>query len=239
MRIHKFAQHSHILGRPMPMSIYGHFGVPLLLIPTASSDFEEHERMGMVAALAHHVEAGRVKLFSVNSINSESLSNFSIPPVERIRRQALYDRYLAEEVVPAIYHDCQSQLPIAVAGASFGAYHAANSLLRHPELFKIGICMSGVYDITSCLDGYYDDTCYAHNPVDYLRHYDPSRLAGCQLHVLCGQGPWERIHWTREFSNRLAASGIEHNFDLWGPEVAHDWPWWHRQMDMYVGRLFA
>lgn len=240
MRVHKAKRYSHILGREMPWVVYGHYGIPLLLIPTASSDFEEHERQGMIGALAHHVEAGRVKLYSIDSINSQSLSNFSIHPGERIRRQSLYDRYIAEEVVPIIYEDCNSPLPIAVAGASFGAYHAANEMLRHPEIFKWAVCMSGVYDISSCLDGYVDDQVLEQNPALYLRHYhDRSRLDGCQLNVLCGQGPWERVHWSRDFSDLLHRSGIPHHFDLWGHEAAHDWPWWHRQMDLYIQRLFS
>ena len=240
MRVQKASFHSNVLGRSMPWVVYGHYGIPLLLVPTASSDFEEHERQGMIEALAHHVEAGRVKLYSIDSINSESLSNGHISPAERIRRQALYDRYLVQEVVPHIYADCGAPLPLAIAGASFGAYHAANSLLRHPEIFKWGICMSGVYDISSCLDGYEDATAFAHNPARYLRNgYDRARLAENQLHVICGQGPWERVHWSQDFSNLLNHAGIEHNFDLWGQDVAHDWPWWHRQMDLYIGRLFS
>lgn len=240
MRVHKESNYSHVLGRMMPSVVYGHFGTPLLLVPTASSDFEEHERQGMIGALAHHVEAGRVKLYSIDSINSESLSNFDIHPAERIRRQALYDRYIVEEVVPWIYGDCGGPLPIAIAGASFGAYHAANELLRHPGIFKWGICMSGVYDISSCLDGYEDATVYHHNPARYLSNgYDPSRLTDNQLNVICGQGPWERVHWSQNFSNQLNGAGIRHNFDLWGRDVAHDWPWWHRQMDLYIGRLFS
>ncbi|MBL8152145.1 MAG: esterase, partial [Blastocatellia bacterium] len=30
------------LRRHMPISVYGHFGAPLLLLPTAAADFEEY-----------------------------------------------------------------------------------------------------------------------------------------------------------------------------------------------------
>ncbi len=224
----------------MPLATYGHYGSPLLLIPTASSNFEEHERMGMIGALSRHVEAGRVKLYTIDSINAESLSNYDIPPQERARRQALYDRYISQEVVPAIYEDCRGQLPIGVAGASFGAYHAANTLLRHPEQFRWCICMSGVYDISRCLDQQLDENGFTQNPPSYLPALSSEhrrQLSQCDIHLLCGQGPWERVHWSKDFSNALWQAQIQHNFDLWGHDAAHDWPWWHRQMDLYLGRL--
>jgi hypothetical protein len=26
--------------------------------------------------------------------------------------------------------------------------------------------------------------------------------------------------------------------DDWGPDGGHDWPYWKRQMDIYIGRIF-
>ncbi|MHB2019302.1 MAG: hypothetical protein ACYCW6_20315 [Candidatus Xenobia bacterium] len=37
---------------------------------------------------------------------------------------------------------------------------------------------------------------------------------------------------------RLAAAGIRHNLDLWGYDVAHDWPWWKKELDYYIGHMF-
>jgi esterase/lipase superfamily enzyme len=36
----------------------------------------------------------------------------------------------------------------------------------------------------------------------------------------------------------LSAGGVNHNYDLWGHDVSHDWPWWKKQMDHYIHRLF-
>ena len=36
----------------------------------------------------------------------------------------------------------------------------------------------------------------------------------------------------------LHAKGIGHWLDVWGHDVNHDWPWWHKAMPIYVNRLF-
>src|SRR2546430_11828120 len=68
-----------------------------------------------------------------------------------------------------IWNDCQTQgLAISTMGASFGAYHAANSLFKHPDVIKRCFAMSGVYDLRNFMDGLYDDNFYFNNPIDYL-----------------------------------------------------------------------
>jgi esterase/lipase superfamily enzyme len=36
----------------------------------------------------------------------------------------------------------------------------------------------------------------------------------------------------------LKRRGIPHSVDDWGGDGGHDWPYWKRQMDLYIGRLF-
>lgn len=227
----------------MNVAIYGHQGHPLLVFPTASSDFEEYERMGMIEALEPHLRNGLVKLYCIDSINAESLCNEEVSPRERFRRQALYDRYVSEEVAALIHADCGGPIPIATAGASFGAFHAINTLLKHPGTFRTCICMSGIYDISAYFEGHFDENCYFNNPACYLPNLtDPGirgQLSSCRIRIICGRGPWERVHWSTEFSSLLGHCGISHYFDLWGSESAHDWPWWRKQMDLYLPRLFA
>lgn len=227
----------------MPLAIYGHWGTPLLYFPTASADFEELERFGMIDALASHIDAGRIKVFSVNSINALSWLNKCVGPGERAWRQELYDRYIVDEVLPFIYWQCRGRLPVATAGASFGAYHAINTLLRHPAEFRWCIGMSGIYDISQFVDGYHDERTYFHNPMSYVANlYDGEirrQLEGCNINLIVGQGAWERVDYTTRFHELLDRVGIRHNFELWGYDVAHDWPWWKVQMNQLVPRLFG
>jgi esterase/lipase superfamily enzyme len=244
MRVSKVPFQSQILNRQMPVAIYGHFGVPVVVFPTANQDFEEYERQGMIECLGEFIDQGMVKLYCVSAINGESWMNRKISPAERAFRQALYDRHVTEELVPLIYRDCMAKsLPIATVGSSFGAYHAANELLKHPEIFRWCIGMSGIYDMTAYFEGQYDQNCFENNPCDYIpRLSDGPRLRAlqqCSINIICGQGPWERVEWSKQLPQTLARKGIDHNFDLWGHDVAHDWPWWKIQLRLYFPRLFG
>lgn len=227
----------------MPVVVYGHFGQPLLLFPTAAADCEEYERFGLIDAIAEHIDSGRVKVFSINSINRESWMNEHLHPADRARRQVAYDGYVAEEVAPFIASHCRTpDIAIAVSGASFGAFHAANTLFKHPSRFRTLIAMSGSYDIRPYCDGYYDDNCYFNNPVDYLsRLEDPDilgQLRQCRILILTGQGAWEAPHRSRDLSVVLSGKGIPHHLDVWGHDVDHDWPWWRKMLNVYIPKLF-
>lgn len=243
MRVNKYPIDSRHLGCPWPFAAYGHFGTPLLAFPTASADFEEFERHGMLEALAPFINSGVIKLYTIDSINRLAWSNYDIPVAERARRQALFDKFVAEEVAAHIWADCQSRVPIATLGMSFGAYHAANVLFKHPDVFHWCIGLSGIYDISTCFEGHYDENCYYNNPAHYLPNlHDAEQLrqiGNCHIRLVCGQGPWERVHWTSEFSDLLSRKGIAHHFDLWGHEVGHDWESWKKELHVYIPRMFS
>ena len=55
---------------------------------------------------------------------------------------------------------------------------------------------------------------------------------------MTGNGPYEDSGPTYRMSEVLRARGIPHAVDDWGPDGGHDWPYWKKQMDQYIGRLF-
>ena len=243
MKVEKHWWHSPSLGIPMPVAVYGHWGTPLLFFPTASADFEELERFGMIDALAHHIEAGRVKIVSCNAINDLSWFDYGLHPGERVWRQELYDRYLVRELVPFIWNNCGGRVPIGTVGASMGAYHAMNAFGRHPGIFRSTITMSGFYNISRYHQGEWNELCYFHNPTCYLANawHSPDKwlLDSASINVICGQGPWERVEFATQMHEVLNAGGIPHTFDLWGHDVSHDWPWWKKQMNHYIWKLYS
>jgi len=235
--------HSPRLGREMGIRIHGHYGLPILAFPTSMGDESEYEGQGMIREMAHHIDGGRVKFYCVNSVNSESWLSEHAHPRHRSYMQAMYDGYIADEVAPFIQNHCQSPgISITTHGVSFGAYHAANTLLKHPDRFKRCLAFSGVFDIRRYMDGDYDDNCYFNNPVDYVPNLnDPyflQHLQQCDIHLATGTGPWERPEPTYHFSAILRARGIPHRLDDWGPEGGHEWPYWYRMMDRYLAGLF-
>ena len=234
--------YSHRLGLEMGVVVYGHWGPPLLGFPTSAGDEWELEGQGLIGALAPLIDAGRVKFFSVNSVNSAGFYNKGAHPFHRSYVQAQFDSYIREEVVPFIRDNCQSwDIAISTMGASFGAYLAANTLFKHPDVIRRCFALSGVYDIKNFMDGMYDDNTYFNNPVDYLSNADGhmiGQLNQCDIHIATGTGPWEHSGPSYRLSHILASKGIHHHLDDWGPQGGHDWPYWKHQMWEYITQLF-
>ncbi|MBI5877747.1 MAG: esterase [Chloroflexi bacterium] len=230
--------HSPRLDRHMEIVTYGHYGFPLLLFPTAAADYLEYERFHLIGSIADFIEAGKVKVFSINSINSESWMNRRAAPWYRALRQTQYNGYVCEEVAPYIWNACQGRVGIITAGASLGAYHCANQLFRRPDLFDGMLAMSGNYHIRNFADGYDDENVYYNDPLSYLPnlnddYYLPLLRQKQHIHILTGQGAYERPEYSRELSGILSAKGIPHELDIWGYDMPHDWPTW-RAMIRYT-----
>ena len=82
MRRELASWYSPVLGKEMPIASYGHYGFALLLIPTAAADYLEYERFQMMDALAPLIDSGKMRVFSINSINTESwMNNEMLPPI--------------------------------------------------------------------------------------------------------------------------------------------------------------
>ncbi len=227
----------------MPIVTYGHRGLPLLLFPTAAADFLENERFWLVKAIEPLLLAGRVRLFSIDSINQYAWMDRKLPVREQARRQALYSAYVEEEVVPYIRTVSQDGNARAITtGASFGAFHAANAFLRRPDLFGGTIAMSGFYDLApSYLDGYSDDNVFFNNPLWYLSGVNGHQLELMQrasrIVIVTGQGEYEVPDASRSLSMALNNKGIPHWLDLWGHDVRHDWPAWRQMLPYHLGRM--
>lgn len=231
------------LNKHMDIAVYGHYGFALLLIPTAAADFLEYERFYLIDAIRDFIDAGRVKAFSINSISMESWLNDHMPPHLRSLRHQQYNDYVVNEVVPFIHHHCHGRVMTITSGASVGALHAMNMLLRRPDLFDGTIAMSGVYDLKYYTKGYYDDNCYFNSPVDFLPDLSDdwylSLLRSKQhIYILSGQGPYESPDRSRQLAGILAMKGIPHYLDLWGHDMSHDWPTWRKMLPHYLGTRF-
>src|SRR5258705_5551333 len=93
------------LSAEMPLVAYGHAGQPLLMFPTAAADYLEYERFHLVEAIQPFVEAGKVRAYSINSVNRYNLLNDQMPPPLKAELLTSYDRYITHEVLPLIQQD--------------------------------------------------------------------------------------------------------------------------------------
>jgi esterase/lipase superfamily enzyme len=237
------AWHSPHLNKQMELAVYGHYGFALLMFPTAAADFLEYERFQLIEAIRPFIDAGKLKAFSINSINSESWLNKEMYPPHKSIRHQQFNEYVVQEVVPFIRNHCSRETSIITTGASFGALHAANMLFRRPDLFDGTIAMSGSYDLKVYTDGYYDDTCYFNSPVDYLPGLTDERVLNAlrskhHIYVLSGQGAYEAPDRSRQLSSVLAAKGIPHHLDLWGHDIPHEWPTWRAMLPHVLATRF-
>ena len=134
--------YSHHLNTEMPLVSYGHAGPPLLMFPTAAADYLEYERFYLVDSIKSFIEAGKLRAYSINSVNRYSLLNDQMPPNLKAELLTRYDRYILDEVLPLIRNDCGDgeNRPITT-GASLGAFLSANAYFKHPDLFRGVIAM--------------------------------------------------------------------------------------------------
>ena len=236
-----FGWYSPRLGLDMPIVRYGNWGHALLLLPTAQADFLENERFFLIKALEPLIFAGRVTVFSIDSINRHAWMNKSVHPVEAARRQAMYSAYIEEEVVPHIRRVLDNpNARIGISGASFGAFHAANQFFRRPDLFDTLIGMSGFYDLVpDYTKGHWNDDFYFNNPTSYVPKINDAHtlhlLEHSQIHLVTGQGAYEAPHASKRFSTLLWDKGIWNNLDMWGHDMPHDWPTWRQMLPYYIG----
>ncbi|MDX2135301.1 MAG: alpha/beta hydrolase-fold protein [Saprospiraceae bacterium] len=230
------------LHKNMEIAVYGDYGFALLLLPTAAADFLEYERFQMLEVLRPQIEAGHVKVFSINSINSEAWLNNQMHPRHKSIRHQQFNAYVENEVVPFIRMHTSHETPIITTGASLGALHAANLYFRRPDLIQGTIAMSGVYDLTTYTKGHFDDDVYFNSPAHYLPNLDGHLLdmlrRANHIHILTGSGDYEDPDASRRLSGILHAKGIPHELDIWGWDMKHDWPTWRSMLPHYVGTRF-
>src|SRR5213593_4433262 len=226
---------SESLHRAMEFLWFGHAGRPVLVFPTSMGRFYQNEDSSLIGALADSVDAGQIQFVCVDSVDEESWYNKNTHPANRVRRHDQYDRYLRHEMVPYI-HQRALRPDLALFGASFGAYHAANFAARYPEIVAKAILFSGIYDIHSYLDDYWDDLCYFHCPSAYIPSMDASwtaRLGGISWIIATGEHD-SLVQDNRDFSALLCSKGIANHTEIWPGVIGHDWPWWKENLHRFL-----
>jgi esterase/lipase superfamily enzyme len=237
---------SPAVGAPGTVIGYGHWGRPVLVFASEQGRAGDFENNGMIGAVAGLIDAGRVKLYCVDSYDAASWSNMDIPVEERAQRHGRYEAWILDHVLPWIHGDCGGATEVATLGCSLGAFHAANFALKHAEAFPLALCFSGNYDPSGWHAwGARGDAAYFNNPLDYVGHLHGDHLAWLRgrvsLLLVCGQGQWEdstgALESTRRLAALLAAKGIRHELDLWGHDTPHDWPSWRAQLAHHLPRF--
>ena len=235
--------HSPALNKTMEIAVYGHYGFGLLMLPTAAADYLEYERFHLLDKIRKPIEEGKCKVFSINSINSESWLNRNMHPRHKSIRHQQFNDYVYKEVIPFIKTKTSWDSQIITTGASLGAFHAANLFFKRPDLIDGVLAMSGDYDLSSYTDGYWDDDVYFNSPFHYLQHLNDDHIlsklrSSRHVHLVSGSGDYESPDASRRLSAILASKGIAHELDIWGNDMPHDWDTWRAMLPYFLETRF-
>jgi len=232
--------YSERLKREVTMVRWGTFGQPVLVFPTAGGDAEEIERMHLVGSVRPLIEAGKIKVYSVDSVAGAALLKREGSAQHQMWLQNMFHQYVRHEVAPAIRTDCKNDdLEIWAAGASIGAFHSVAVVCRFPDVFARACAMSGTYDLRRFYDATeFTDDFWVSSPLHFL-----SKLEGRHLDVLktrlivlaSGEGRAEDLGESWRMANVLGARGVPNRVDPWGSEWHHDWPTWREMLPKYLG----
>jgi esterase/lipase superfamily enzyme len=233
---------SSYLAQEITVARWGEDGQPVLLFPTAGGDALEIERFRMVDALAPLLRAGRIQLFSCDSVPGQCWVSDAYSASHCSWVQNRFDEFLYFELAPFMRHLASDRREILTAGASLGAFYALAAVCRHPDVFSHAVCMSGKYDLEEMLDGERMSLdFYYSSPLHVLPGLvDPAHLELLRsrfIHLVTGRGAWERPHYAMQVAGVLGERGVPHRIDDWGPRWDHDWPSWRRVLPHYLEQI--
>lgn len=222
--------------------MFGHAGAKVLVFPTRAGRFYDYENWGLVNALRPSIDAGNIRLFCVDAIDSESLYCKDAPAWARVERHRQYEQYILGEVIPFMHSE--NGVPFLVAhGCSIGAYHALSLAFRHPSLFGKVVALSGRYDLTrpcgpfeDLFGGYYDQEVYFITPNHFVPNLnDPKFLDPLRrMEIIFAVGEHDPFLESNQIlSQALSQKGLPHQFAVW-PGEAHRARYWREMVAVYL-----
>lgn len=240
--------YSPALGRDMECKLYGHSGRPVLFIPCQDGRFFDFENFNMTDTWAPWIESGQVMVLAIDTMDKETWSDTCAPAYDRIRRHEAWVRYITDEAAPMLQHIAREKngwdgLPqIITFGCSLGATHAATLFLRFPDLFCGCLALAGIYNAAYGFGDYMDEVVYQNSPVHFMENM-PSDHPYIEKYnrgrgIICsGTGAWEQPETAIRLKELFEQKGIHIWVDIWGSDVNHDWPWWHKMVPYFLPKI--
>lgn len=232
--------YSYHLNREFEMLVFGHSGHPIILFPTSHGRYYENKDHGLIASAAHLIELGKIKIYCPDGVDSDSWYNFSIHPADRVKTHIAYETLIINDVISYACHETGFD-KVALAGCSFGGYHAANLAFKHPGLVDTVITMGGTFDLKEFIWGHYNDDFYFNNPLDYLTGLNDSFYLDeiKKMKIVFGIGTDDYYLGENRFiSDILKGKGIDARLDV-VPGEAHDWSEWKEMFPRYLSEIFG
>jgi esterase/lipase superfamily enzyme len=248
MQVTYHKEFSQKLGKDMEYKVYGYKGKPVLVFPTSNGRFYQYEDSGMINAISGFINDGKIQIWTVDGIDGETFYSKRQDNHSRIKRHDAYFNYINDELIPGILWKSRENnqgdnQKIVVTGCSMGAYHAANFYFRNPWNIDTVVALSGVYSTDYFFGNYKPVDIYLNSPIDYLKNNNDfayiDRFRNSNLIFCCGQGAYEdfMLNDTFKLKSVFEEKRIPAWFDIWGEQSVHDWPWWHKQIEYFFGKI--
>jgi len=232
------------LGRRVHVWTFGEIGRPLIVFPSNAGVAHEWKHGGMIDALSPLLAAGRIKIYCPETNVSKSFSGEGSVG-HRMAHHLAYERFVLNTLVPFIREECQMpHVRMVAAGCSVGALYSSIFALKHPEIFKQALCLSGRYRTSWFFDGQSNEDLYFNDPFAFLPNLHGSGLDRVRRHahltLVVGRGANEGgcMPETVEFGTLLRQKGIPHHLAVWGHDASHTYPWWQKQARHYLSQMF-
>ena len=234
MKEEYFKWHSPNLNSEIEMLVFGHGGYPVIVFPTSMGSYNENKDQGLIESAKWYIDQGLIQIFCPASIDKDSFYNKQIHPVHRIQNHSWYDKFICHEIVERIKHNSPSG-KVAVAGCSFGGYHAANFAFRHPGYVSHVFSMGGAFTIKNFMDGHHDDDVFYNSPEDYLPGATDHEI--WNMDIVLGTSNWDICFDANlKLHHLLNSRQIPHWFDV-RQNREHDWPFWREMFPHYLSRI--
>lgn len=239
----KTGWYSQRVGTDVGVVRWGAVGLPALIFPTAGGDAEELERFHVVDALGPLLEAGRLKVYSCDSVSGRAMLKEEGTSQYRMWLQNQFEQFVYHELVPAIRSDCNSEnIAIIAGGSSIGAFNALAVLTRYPDVFSHALCLSGTFDLQRFLRAESTEDWYFSSPLHFVPGLSGALLERLQSRFVLfasGEGEHEDLGETWRMADVLGKKGIPNRVDNWGPDWPHEWDTWRKMYPQYLGELTA
>ena len=235
METKDFTLHREGVDGDFDVTLYGTAGRPVIAFPEGDSSCASWEEGGMVDALAGLIDAGRVRLFCVDSADGASWYAGYAPTDYRLTSLGGYFDLVENELAQLVRNEAPDAGAPIVAGAGLGALNSTIAMLRKPSLYGGLLALSGTYDAAWVVGDAMSDAWRAFSPVDLARGLGDNpllveALSGLQLAFVCGTGAGEEGGETqRTLQGELASAGVGATFEYWGADVDHSWGWWQEE----------
>ena len=244
MKFEEVTWYSERLGRDMTVKIFGHYGPAFIAFPCQNGDSDDLPKHGMIDTLAPFIEAGKMKVFCIDSNDQDTFSSTSWDKAHAAYMLEQYHHYVVEELLPFVYDNMGGYCEPVLFGMSAGASHAANQFFRRPDLYDGFIALSGKYDLGVYFDGYMNEDVYNNSTNDYLRNMPNDHpyidIYNQRMMIVCvGSGAWEHLvlNSNYELARIAEEKGIHIDFHFWDENSIHDWPSWKYQMPYFLNKI--